>query len=76
MSVTKFTPEQRVEVLGLVSRVYFALLAHPHDVWRLKNQSALAAARDAIALLGDESSEDVQNRYEWAVQRIYQAETK
>lgn len=48
----------------LLKAVYCALICHPHDEWRAKNQALYAAVRDRIASDVGITAEDTQNWFE------------
>ena len=50
--------------LELAEEAYVAILRHPHDTWRLKNQALYCTLRDFIADHTGMDSEEVQDEYE------------
>lgn len=56
--------EINFELLGMAQAVYFALLNHPHDSWRIHNQAALVNARDIICQITGETAQEAQDRCE------------
>ncbi len=47
-----------------VEYLYTALLMHPVDAWRIKNQRALCILRDEIAHRRNQDAETVQTSFE------------
>lgn len=54
------------EFLAMAQAVYFALLNHPYDSWRIHNQAALINARDMICRITGETAQEAQDRCEHA----------
>lgn len=50
--------------LEVAEAVYAAMLNHPHDLWRVKNQHEYCALRDFIAKATGRTAEEVQNEFE------------
>lgn len=67
MISTEATEKFRQTVLKLAERNYVALLQHPHDSWRIRNQRALCDARELVSILTGETGEQVQNRFEQVI---------
>lgn len=63
-TINTLSKDQQRKVLSLAEQNYVALLQHPHDNWRIRNQRALCNARELVAMLTGETSEQVQNRFE------------
>jgi len=59
---------ETAELNGLMfealTTAYLAMLRAPHGEWRVKNQAALCACRDAIAESLGQTSQQIQDRYE------------
>lgn len=51
-----------------LEQTYVALLLLPHNALRTRLQPELAACRDAIAVVGDRTPEEIQNDFEARVQ--------
>ena len=64
MNINTMTESQQRKVLTLAEQNYVALLQHPHDSWRIRNQRALCNARELVSTLTGETGEQVQNRFE------------
>lgn len=60
----------RKTVLKLAEQNYVALLQHPYDSWRIRNQHALCNARELVAILTGETGEQVQNRFEQIILEV------
>lgn len=50
--------------------IYMALLSHPHDEWRARNQKVYCLVLDEIAEVSGEDREFVQTMYEERLARI------
>jgi hypothetical protein len=61
------------KVLKLAEQNYVALLQHPHDNWRIRNQRTLCDARELVSILTGETGQEVQDRFEnvlWDVHEL------
>jgi hypothetical protein len=50
--------------ITLVERAYIALLRHPHDLWRVKNQWLYCECRAYLAAATGRSEEETQELFE------------